>query len=81
MSHVFTTGRADSFLECSNITSTRLAHQVTAAALKILLLKAYRTSNSSLSYEECFQLGEKESQQFKFFVYGTSTANNCVLLN
>ena len=67
MSHVLTTGRANSFLECANITSTRLAHQVTAAALKILLLKAYRSSNSSLSYEDWFQHREKESQHFKFW--------------
>ena len=67
VSNVFTFGKADSFLSCSHITRSRYAHQVTAAALKILLLKAYRNSSSESSINDWSINKEKKAAQFKFW--------------
>ena len=67
VANVFTSGRAESFLDCTHITRTRYSHQVTAAALKILLLRAFKNAQSSSTIKEWSQNREQQSQQFKFW--------------
>lgn len=45
---VASTGTAQSFLKASHVTRTRLAHQVTASSLYILLKKSYACYMKSL---------------------------------
>ena len=66
VSNVFTSGRADSFLHCTHITRSRYGHQVTAAALQILLLKAFRASSSE-ALNHWSSIRENQSAQFKFW--------------
>jgi hypothetical protein len=70
-SGVATSGRAESFLKSSHITTTRYAHQVTAAALFILKHRAYSKYASSheapLAFEEWCTATNKKQPQFAYW--------------
>ena len=68
---IATPGKADSFLKASHVSRTRHVHQVTAAALYTLLLKAYSSyveehNDLADNFDEWRQLKEDENLQFKF---------------
>ena len=70
---VTTSGTADSFLKASHVSRTRHAHQVTAAALYILMDKAYKTYREGVdegeepkSFSDWRKQAELESPQFHY---------------
>ena len=71
---VTTPGTADSFLKASHVSRTRHAHQVTAAALYILMDKAYKTYREGVdegeepkSFSDWRKQAELESPQFHYW--------------
>ena len=77
---VTTSGTADSFLKASHVSRTRHAHQVTAAALYILMDKAYKTYREGVdegeepkSFSDWRKQAELESPQFH---YGSLTLHD-----
>ena len=69
---IATSGVADSFLKASHLTRTRHAHQVTAAALYILLQRAFKAYMEASPAEQSTDMQEwqdrksKEQPQFKY---------------
>ena len=68
---VTTPGTADSFLKAYHVSCTRHAHQVTAAALYVLMDKAYNAYRGGVnegeerkSFSDCCKQAELESPQF-----------------
>ena len=64
-SGVFTSGRADSFLGCSHIKRTAYGHQVSAATLYSLQVKAHEMSGTNECFKQWISKRKQESQQFK----------------
>ena len=70
---IATSGVADSFLKASHLTRTRHAHQITAAALYILLQRAFRAYMEASPAEQSTDMQEwqdrksKEQPQFKYW--------------
>ena len=71
---VTTPGTADSFLKASHISRTRHAHQVTAAALYVLMDKAYKAYTGDVdegeepkSFRDWRKQAELESPQFHYW--------------
>ena len=65
---VNTPGRAESFLSGSQVKRTRYAHQVSCAALYLLLQEAFKRSESDLPFDTWLLQKSKESVQFKYWV-------------
>ena len=71
---VTTPGTADSFLKASHVSCTRHAHQITAAALYMLMDKAYKTYREGVdegeepkSFSDWNKQAELESPQFHYW--------------
>ncbi|XP_078492496.1 uncharacterized protein LOC144748319 [Ciona intestinalis] len=70
---IASSGKADSFIHAAHVSRTRHAHQVTACALKVLMVKAYECSNASsltsetLNFQSWCAKRELESPQFQFW--------------
>ncbi len=65
---VNTPGRAESFLSGSQVKRSRYAHQVSCAAIYLLLQEAFQQNESNLSFEAWLEQKSKESVQFKYWV-------------
>eukprot|EP00112_Aurelia_sp_Birch-Aquarium-sp1_P011752 Seg2473.2 transcript_id=Seg2473.2/GoldUCD/mRNA.D3Y31 product="hypothetical protein" protein_id=Seg2473.2/GoldUCD/D3Y31 len=65
---VNTPGRAESFLSGSQVKRSRYAHQVSCAALYLLLEEAFKRSESDLPFDTWLLQKSKESVQFKYWV-------------
>ena len=67
-------GKADSFIHAAHVSRTRHAHQVTACALRVLMMKAYECSNAcpptskTISFHSWCAVREIESPQFQFWL-------------
>jgi len=66
------TGTADYFIKASHVTKTQHAHQVTAASLHTLLLKAYSEYTTAgetevLTLEEWCEMRSQESVQSSYW--------------
>lgn len=70
---VATQGVADSFLTASHLTRTRRAHQVTAAALHMLMMKGYKEYTTNFEENEpaksCHQWRKEMSEKCPQFLY------------
>ena len=73
-SGIASSGTADSFLKASHVSKTRRAHQITASALKILMLNAYNSycdvmeePREKMSFEAWRFKRETESPQFQYW--------------
>jgi len=72
--NVASAGTAESFLKASHVKRSRLAHEVTASSLHILLKKAYachveslQQDDQSISFEEWYKECSQQSPHFKFW--------------
>ena len=66
-SGTFTSGRADSFVNCVHMKRTEYGHQVTAGVLFSLKSKAFEDNGTSESHEQWVSRREEESMQFKYW--------------
>ena len=64
---IATAGVAESLLSVSHVTRARHAHEVTAAALHMLLMSAYNTANSADSFDAWCHLRCTENVQFHYW--------------
>ena len=70
---IASSGKADSFIHAAHVSRTRHAHQVTACALRVLMMKAYKCSNAcpptseTISFHSWCAEREIESPQFQFW--------------
>lgn len=72
---IASTGTADSFIKASHVTKTRHAHQVTAASIHALLLRAYAEYTSEaataetdvMSLEQWCAMRAEQSVQFDYW--------------
>ena len=60
---ITTAGKANAFLKASHVTSTRYAHQVTAAALYFLEKQAHECSDDSETFENWCKRKAKQHPQ------------------
>ena len=77
-SMVATAGTADSYLQCSHLTRTRYAHQMTSVALHMLQKDAFEKYTSTVASKNDHHLGffewcDKQSQQYPQFLYWSLT--------
>ncbi len=63
-----TPGRAESMLHGRHVTRCHYTHQVTSAALGLLLNDSHKMSNSSFNLQDWVELRREESAQFNFWV-------------
>ena len=75
--NIATSGKADSLLKVSHVTRTRHAHQITFAALHILMRLAYEdymlsNSNTKISFEAWKTAKRQKSPHFQYWETGKS---------
>lgn len=74
-------GSADAILKGTHVKKSRTAHEITAAALFVLLNEAHNTASSDASLDIWIQEQSKKSQTFKFWAtfseVNTTSPENC----
>ena len=76
-------GKAESFISASHVTRTRYAHQVTAAALHILMTKAHEKQSIEQQKTSDFKTwkSEKASQYPQFYFWSQTLKLQLLVLS